>query len=258
MATWGNYHENKVRHVFLKDIADTIFKNHGIIFGGYVRDMIIHDHFASEYYKKMEEIDHANTYSLAKYNDATVLPEFIDRLKLPKDIDAFMTTKSFNELMYTLTQQSKKYKVISRNVEVSPYFINPPAGLKHEAILIKLVHNPLYINHIPASLYEMEVKVDVLHMESIPRDIEPPFSIDYECNALIMDSETSFRICKLLYRQHGLIGPLEHNSKLQDIIKDIIERRATPSHRHDEISLFRTKRMVGYGWTPTHPYAIEA
>lgn len=255
MSLWDNYFENKVRYVFLKDVANTIFKNDGMIFGGYVRDMIIHDHFAAKYYAKMGEEDPDNMYSLSKYNDTDLLPEYKERLKIPNDIDAFMTTQTMKNIVRMLTQ-SKKYIVVTNDVELSPYFIKAPTGLKHKIIIVKLLHNSLYKNYIPSSLHNMHVKIDALHMDHIPIDIEPPFSIDYECNALIMESEEFFRMSKLCCKERGLIGPYEHNSKLQDIIKDILERRAVPI-RASDVCLHRTKRMVERGWTPTHPYTVE-
>ena len=63
-------------------IRNLIKRFDAIVFGGAVRDSILHSHASREFYKLSTR---------DKYDDPTIHPELSDRFLLPTDIDIFIT-----------------------------------------------------------------------------------------------------------------------------------------------------------------------
>ena len=94
--------ENKIKHHMLCKIQNFLIENGFCIYGGYVRDTIIHDYYAKKFYKKMD------VYADTKlYSDENFLPDYKGRLVVPKDIDCFFngTTKDVIECIQKLTKK---------------------------------------------------------------------------------------------------------------------------------------------------------
>ena len=114
--------EQKERYFLFKYIVDICINNNCIIFGGFVRDSIIHQKGASEYYLKK--------HTTAQYSNETVDPEtFKDRNTYAKDIDIFLNdltkwdnieNELKNNMSMTITRN--KEKTLS-NYNNHPYFI---------------------------------------------------------------------------------------------------------------------------------------
>lgn len=71
----------KLLYTLMKEIASELVAQGGIIFGGYVRDMMIHDHYTALFYEKYE-----GTRDAMKYSDLTFDPETTARLLVPRTL----------------------------------------------------------------------------------------------------------------------------------------------------------------------------
>ena len=75
--------EAKERHLLFTKISDCIVENDGIIFGGFVRDTLLHHEGAMQYYR-FSDTD-------TNYEDSSFHPEsFTHRNTYPNDIDVFV------------------------------------------------------------------------------------------------------------------------------------------------------------------------
>ena len=242
---YGKDIANKLRYRFMKDLSGRILK-HGKIFGGFVRDLIIHNHFAEKFYTEISEMETEENWSKL-YNDTFFLPQYKDRLKLPNDIDCFMTTEELRKLSRAL-DKSNVYESCERELNIGEYFLHAPVHMKLTRLYVTLKHNPLYEGMLPSSV-RMTVKVDVLHIgtEHMVPDMEPPFAnIDFECNALILEGNGVMRLSNQITK-HSYLGdsPFDQFNKLKSVVDDIIARVARPVKKANQ---FRVDKMFNNGW----------
>jgi hypothetical protein len=84
-----------------KKIAEILLNNGAHIFGGYVRDKLLHDSHAQKFYKKYgyngDELENR-----AKYIDSKFATEFNGRSICPNDIDCYMTQMNLDSALVDL------------------------------------------------------------------------------------------------------------------------------------------------------------
>lgn len=229
------------------NVANAILE-HGIIFGGYVRDTLLHNHNADKFYTKVCDEEDVNTL----YSDSKVYPEYADRLLLPQDIDCYMTSGQLEKLVSYL-KNSNRFALLKRRDIVctssNKYMVNlrgAPLGLMLTQLVVGLVHNPIYEGYLTSDIRHSKVYVDVLHAPNL-EDREPPFGdMDFECNCLVMDKIGNVRLSSRLASIFGLHGyPLNQHQKLCQIVDDIVARKAEVV---TAASFDRTSKMVTKGW----------
>lgn len=193
------------------------------IFGGFVRDKIIHDHFASEFYKTGS--------SLSKYNDPLFMPEtFSKRTIIPKDIDMFMPSDKipvFKQNLENLLLTMKTKSIVNNQF----YF-----NFKHTKAEVIFAVNPI-IKHLIDNK-KLVVNIDIIHSDNMQAD-----DLDFECNGLWITPDNEFKLCPSLQANKS---PRDKLQKLNDIIGDILNNRAMIVSEHT--MSYRIKRMIQKGW----------
>lgn len=229
------------------DIANMITQNEGTVFGGYVRDFILHEHFAKLFYSTHRSEDYENT---------SVSPETIDRLVIPNDIDCHF--KNFEDYKkFTKNLLRSGYKFTSRNAK--SLYTEEDDKIQH----IKLVVN---INQTESELLDkivlpffakkvIKISTDKLNVDPvlldvlIHSDLDPPFmGLDFECNGIIMDKD-GIRLCKNLTSS---LFPIGNYRNFQRIINDIHNKIAIAY----TLKLDRWKKMIEKKWN-VHGYTIQ-
>lgn len=189
------------------------------IFGGYVRDKILHDHNATEYYKNLG--DNINTDRL--YIDSDYLPEYKDRRLLPFDIDCFTTNHDLKSVKETLI--SKQFTVIVKKTGKAQFYFNQNSNLDlyHTKLQIRpKIHD--FLKDL-VNVYEFTIDVDVIHCDQPVTKIYKELSenFDFECNSLIITPDMEY---KLSYSIAKGLTPKEKTDKIQQIYDDIVHKRA--------------------------------
>lgn len=237
----------RLKYNFIHRVADLVLE-HGVIFGGYVRDTIIHNHFADRFYETHAAKD--NFQSL--YEDVSCDVDTLGRLLIPEDIDCFMTSGSLEKFIGSVKKTNKMKIVRRRDVTVGHRYTDiiqnkVPLGLMLTKIEIQLMHNTLYMDYLPKNLLELSVKLDVLHAPQLENK-EPPFCVmDFECNCLVLDMGHNIRLSKPFCDFNYLTGlPLTKVTKLQSVISDILAKKAIPVVLADHE---RCMKMTNKGWT---------
>jgi hypothetical protein len=87
-----------------------ILEQNGMIFGGFVRDSIIHDHFAQLYYKHCLSNDIEYDVKHSQYSNPLFVPTTADRLIVPSDIDCFMTEAEYVKFFSSAKLNLQKYR----------------------------------------------------------------------------------------------------------------------------------------------------
>lgn len=210
---------NKIRWKMMLEVERILLSNGAYIYGGFVRDKIIHDHNAIEFYKKIGEAVNKEQ----SYLDPEYLPEYKDRRILPYDIDCFMTNNNLKELKTALI--SKQYTVTIKKNGKAKFYLNQTQNidLYHTKILIKpKIHN--FFTDI-INVDSLVLDIDVLHgdkpITKIYRELSNNF--DFECNSLIITPDNEYKLAYFIARS---LDPKSKLDKITKIIDDIIHKRA--------------------------------
>ncbi len=246
----------------MKLLKQSILDNNGLVFGGFVRDFIIHDHFSARYYKKNADLDVSEQEAKERYNDINYLPETIGRLVIPYDIDCVMTETDFNVFVNGL--QHHRLRCTSVFARKSSAYINGferllDDTLKHRRILISLdIHYvlkeldnlPIYFDRQPIEneLYNvlpMPIIIDVITSKNAHNE---PFmtDLDFECNGLYM-SKYGLSIASSLVKNSNEYSKFV---KMNDVIKDIVNKEAVYMHPYVVQSNIanRVNKFIERGW----------
>jgi hypothetical protein len=83
-----NFTPNRIKYLLFEEIKNSVFENNGIIFGGFVRDMIICDH-----YKDIYNSSNGYNYNIHKFWNKLYQPETAARTLVAEDMDICMYTE---------------------------------------------------------------------------------------------------------------------------------------------------------------------
>jgi hypothetical protein len=78
---------------FKKEIASILIDHDAVIFGGFVRDMILHDSHATQFYEKNPNA------TQQEYADDSVHPQTSGRLVIPRDIDCCISQQQLEAVI---------------------------------------------------------------------------------------------------------------------------------------------------------------
>ena len=231
-----------------KAVADIVTSiDNTVIFGGYVRDTILHDYMAQQYYKHPSVCSLSSKEKNIKYSDPNFLPEFKDRTLIAKDIDCFMSTDNIDKFEKLLNEK-KLHVNIKKERDISNYITEKNMFLTYMEIGFDI--SPILETLLPFPLRKIFVSVDIVHCSSIMNK-EPPFNnIDFECNALIIDSSKQIRISTKLCNgsniNKSIIYKLEY---MLEIINGIYVKKTKAVS--DNIDFLRIIKMTQKGYTLT-------
>ena len=216
-------------NIFLR-IKDAALDMRGVVFGGAVRDLIIHNHAASSFYDKVGK----GLYNDSDYNDFYVDPETRDRFILPQDIDVVFYSKTdLRKFKETLARSG--FVIINESTPHSPsyYFANFPEGWLHSKWVVTIKLHELLVNHTRTAdipTYEVDVIFpDPTTSVVVNHNMLPPFGVaDFECNALAIvkvHGQEMFTIDNKFLSVLGSSG-LSRQVTIERITKDIIAKKA--------------------------------
>jgi hypothetical protein len=187
--------------------------HNGLIYGGAVRDLMLHNIHAKEFLK---------THRNADYADETIRPETLGRLLIPKDIDCLINEHDSNVLL--------------------PYLMH------HYFLKVKEVNNVYFNNknyrHLKLSVLfhkkSICVQVDLIIQKPLGELKMPCTNLDIDVNGLVMYSGG---IGLSEYLRKGC--PILNADTFQTILDNIRQKKAVaiagcPSYRF--------YKMHKYGW----------
>jgi hypothetical protein len=190
-----------------------------VIFGGAVRDLVLHDHNASKFY---------DLSTRDKYDDATVHPELSDRFLVPTDIDFFMRRAHYDKFKSYIYRrgfyyaEEKKMDMSYINEQMAP---GQYTLIKSEIIFVDKKNTKTY-----------SIKLDTILCDQV---IIPPMDSDFSVN-------------KLLMTRNGIVA-----SNCEWTYKQILEHiRAKEAYCNSTISDRRYEKLQKKGWKLITNYSI--
>jgi len=249
MATYAN------KWKFMCCLRDMVLDHDGIVFGGFVRDAIIHDHFAAKFYEK----NNGATGNERLYCIPSYLPETAGRLVIPRDIDCRMTHTNLDAMLARMKRKRIDHHIVFVR-DPMEYLSNAdePSDrtVSHVRLLLEVDTGRVEaaLEDLPFRFSLPKIRSPVVKMDVIvSRDkfVEPFVSMpDFDCNALYLTkhgiSLSSF-VCP-----HG--DMLRTERRRQEVIANIIEKKATylnpdpDSEIMNAVLVYRVKKMLDGGW----------
>ncbi len=239
----------KLKWKMMGEIKKLLQDAGGNIYGGFVRDQIIHDHHADYFYEYVNSLNMSDNDINDKYNSPEFMPEHIDRCLLPSDIDCYMTTAALSQFK-NVELKKKHYSMrIKSSQKASFYF----AEKNNNSLLSELLHTKVTIyfniNRLLSTFLDITqigVDMDIIHTDNNEIDMYKELSknFDFECNALILNSNDEIQ---LPYSIGKYMTPYDKLKKINSIIEDIKQKKAVIIG-NDTPASFRIAKMIKKGW----------
>lgn len=225
---------NKVHWRMVSDIKSIIAECNGVLFGGAVRDSVIHDYFAIKFYTESDNME---------YDNKNAHPESWPwRCLSPCDIDTVMSTENIEVFKKALKKKDYTIVPIIVNSAMPRQYGNFfDSGLLHNKYIIKVKMHPLITEFTNANMKIPCVHIDVIHKGGLEAEKAFPLGdIDFECNSLIITPRNTIELPDKTKQ-----NPITKLKKLQSIIDDIQNFIARPV----KPELYRFQKMIAKGFT---------
>ena len=241
--------DGRQKYMMFKEIVEHAIECGGRVFGGYVRDFLIHEEAAKRFY--------AQNYTNEQYSDKEVSPDTLDRFLIPSDVDVRFETieqyKNFRNLL-----RGAYYNVVATPGISTMYTDDETAPVRIKKLKVgfditsQLVIRSLNIPHgsmarsvllpeLVRRLDGMSISSDVINIDVLLTTAEPPFNkLDFMCNGLVMD-KNGIHICEDLKRGLSAFGI---HRVYQRILDDINHKRAVLVNLYPH----RWDKMAAKGW----------
>lgn len=241
----------RLRWQMLQVIQSALLENGGTIFGGFVRDKILHDHYADAFYLAMEQESEKHKKYInpgVAYDKPDVHPESWPwRAVMPQDVDVAIPTDKISGFKDALEQDGFTVRE-EFETTASIYCDNPHAqahNIKHTRLIVELKVHRLVSRYTSVFAQVPKIKVDILHKAAFDtRDVIPFGTIDFECNSLVLKPDNTYD----LMNSPMLCNPLHKSKKISDIIKDITQRKAVSV----KPAAYRTSHILSKGFVVTN------
>lgn len=229
---------SKVKYLTMTRLSALLIEQGAIIFGGFVRDMIIHNHYALAFYD--------NSVGQDKYDDESYDTETKHRLLVPNDIDVFV--KGNEE------EVGKLYEFI----RTKGFFVE----IKKRRAMYSIFDN-IYQHKIVIKTQKVtglpSIKIDLDILYSSEDNIKPPFKrLDLLCNSLLLDNN-GITVSDQTGTRFDLMNHFERKLLEKSILDDLLtfdtqkvllveQKDADQMIKNKEIIYYRIQGMVERGW----------
>ena len=202
----------------------------GIIFGGAIRDTILHKFHATEFYKQRDEYLEKNPNGVFDYDNRELSPNTLGRFTIPTDIDMFVYEDNYN---FIITKLQKMYPIKISMIKDLQYTV-PDL----EPNTYKLYKIEVFI------IYPIKAQVVKIDMIVCPNDRKrafPLMEVDFNVNALFQSSEKNIYVSPMYDRNNRDRTMLLYN--IMDDIKHKIARGVAPN-----VTGYRVKKLIAKDW----------
>jgi len=220
----------------IKNIIHDLVNLGATIFGGALRDIILHNLHAQKFYK-LQNINKNLVYS--NIEDS---PETIGRLIMPKDIDLIIHETKLKRIIDYLS--SKYYISKIKEGDLHEYFdsnIEPNILYMYKYKIL----NFSYEDNIIIDLDIIVSKISLEHKQPIPPFTTP----DFICNCLLLNKEKGIFISEK-YLNYNIITSCFHFEKIIILNKIInsIDNKTAIIDEYCNPPFYRINKMFNKGW----------
>lgn len=259
-----SYNINNIQHNLSWDIKNIIFKWGGIIFGGFVRDSIISEHYSRIFWEN-------NGYYTQHFWNEQFDPKTSARTLIPNDIDVCIYNEpDINNMMGEIAsllirefgadnvKQERKTSV--RNNSDFKSYIDTPFGTLNTFIYT------ITVGKIPffSEGSKFDIMFDIVYTNK--KHMKPPFNkLDFLCNGFIMTGHNEIYMSNFTGTQIDKLKFVDKKEIESKIIKDLVNFKTDycmkfisitdinmyASIRYNEQACNRIEKMCNkkYAWT---------
>lgn len=223
----------------MNNIANTVLRKGGRIYGGYVRDVIRRDLCTERFNKEFPTEDITNI---------AISPETLDRLLVPSDIDIeFDSVSDFRKFKRALHSMSIKIDGSTKNPSYPGYTKRycVYVGVSLEDILKGIRSTCTGINDIikkklTNNFSNVTRMSDNIYLDITIKNPDVQKKLCFECNGLVMTNNSIMLTDSLVYSH----DPLENFKKLMKVYQDIGDKKAICTN----LIKNRWNKMASKGW----------
>ena len=145
-------------------VAKILLHEDAHIFGGYVRDKLLHDLHAQKFYKKYPCTTNGDDDTNKLYTNTTVEPDLLGRLVSPNDIDCYIKDSSWKKALNEFTSSGLvTHKLFERDPKLYLPNLNIPIGvmrhLRYSITLWSPIKIPILKKNINNTLHQVAYKI---------------------------------------------------------------------------------------------------
>lgn len=250
-----------------RQVERVITSHGGVIFGGHVRDLVLNDLQAIDYYK------FSRFQGVNKYDDVNVLPECNGMRIVSADIDCYMVSHAMDSFVESLNDIHISVHTVFERDDANAYFpLKVPDGvIKHFRFSVtnmdkgnlQYVQELVYesFNESALTLISKNIRSFFKSLRQVSKNCEPllldvfvadcanfytlhpPFGcVDFECNGLLL-THSGLQMSPHLYPE---LSAVQRSVKLQVVMQDIKNRRAV--YVDNNAPAYRVAKMQEKGW----------
>ena len=179
-----NFNTDRIKYLIFEEIRKTVVNNNGVIFGGFVRDMIISDHYKEKY-------NSINKYDIHKFWNRMYQPETGARTIVAKDMDICMNNEEDVEKFVVALRDIFNDRVGYANISSSMISVsNENSYFKIPIVLHKKINYTVTIGKIPFVHQGVEISFDFDIIVPRKAKMMPPFNrVDLLCNVFVLNKQ---------------------------------------------------------------------
>jgi len=221
-----NFSPNRIKYILFNNIKKKVFENNGVIFGGFVRDMIISDHYKAIYNSR-------NNYDFHKFWNKLYQPDTAARTLVAQDMDICMYTEDDVSNFLIALQNVFSNEVGYSNVSSSDITITDENRYFNLPIKThKKINYIVTLGKIPYVHNGIEISFDFDIIIPINAKLLPPFNkLDFLCNVFIMN-------------KHGII--ISNNTGTIIDTMSILQKQKISNIIMNDIVEFKTEFCARY------------
>jgi len=207
----------RIKYIVYENIKNLVFENKGIVYGGFVRDFIICDH-----YKKL--YNQINSYSISAFWNKLIHPETAARTIVANDIDVCMYSEE--DITQFITDLQNLFCLDSGFDNVSSSDIVVDSTMKYFGAPItthRKINYKIIVGKVPYVFSGVELSFDIDIIMPKNSNNQPPFyKTDLLSNIFLMNKQ-GIVISKNTGTIIDKMSQLDKQKITHLIMKDIVE-----------------------------------
>ena len=213
----------KVLWRLFKTVLNKCIQFRATIFGGCIRDILLHNFHSKIFYKY---------HAASDYEDKTISPDTLGRLIIPHDIDMFILRSDYKKLLYHLMGKYAIKRIYTRDAHYLSSNIQLCTYTQVSFMIISFCGQDQIVN----------IKLDIIIQDDIDIPLTMPYTkLDFDVNGLYYNSSG----IHLGFNIANNSNVLDKFMLLNEIYNNISEKKATMTICCEEK---RFKKLKSYGW----------
>jgi len=220
-----NFIPDRIKYILYEKIKTKVFDNNGIIFGGFVRDMIISDHYKLLYNNRTPHTQHTS-HNIHQFWNRFYQTETAARVMVAKDMDICMYREEDVNAFIVALGELFNEEVGFGNVSSSDFTTINNNENRYSAVAMKMHKKLIYkviVGRIPYVHSGIVLSFEFDIVVPVSKNIQPPFyNADMLSNVFILNKQ-GVMMSKHTGTIIDLMSVLNRQKMSMKIMSDVVE-----------------------------------